>query len=76
MMYWNAEDMPIWRKDERKKLMAYLNKELKPRIKKGELMANYEDKKEDKKLPKEIVIDKKKNNFYHIHRDGKKVEFK
>lgn len=76
MMYWNDNSMPHWRKIERKRLIEYLYKELRPRIKKGELMANYKDKKEYELLPSEVVFDQKRNKFYIIHRNGTRVEFK
>lgn len=76
LMYWNNPDMPQWRKDERKKLIKYLNKELKPRLIKNELMANYKDKKATQLLPNDLVFMKNTKKFYIKRNDGSKQEFK
>ncbi len=74
-MYWDAPNMPIWRQLERKKLIEYLNKELKPRIQKDELMANYKDKKETELLPNEITFDRKSGKYFIEFSDKSKKEF-
>ncbi len=76
LMYWNDPSMPEWRKIERKKLMTFLNKELKPRILKNELMANYKDKKELELLPDDFKFDRKLKKYFIYFDDGTKKEFK
>lgn len=75
LMYWNDPSMPQWRKIERKKLIDYLNKVLKPRILKNELMANYKDKKETELLPDDIKFNRKSKRYYLHFDDGTKQEF-
>ncbi|MCL5675549.1 MAG: hypothetical protein M1120_00280 [Patescibacteria group bacterium] len=74
-MYWDAPTMPEWRKKERKHLIDYLYKELKPRILKDELMANYIDKKESELLPQEMSFDRKTGKFFIEYNDKTKKEF-
>lgn len=76
LMYWNNPSMPEWRKLERKKLIEFLNKELKPRILKNELMANYKDKKETVLLPDDIKFDRKTKKYFMYFDNGTKKEFK
>lgn len=76
IMHWNSSEMPEWRKQERKKLIDFLNKDLKPRLIKNELMASGENTKEEILLPKELLFDNKSHKYYWINRVGKKEEFK
>lgn len=75
-MYWKGSSLPDWRKRERKRLINYLNQELRPRILRDELMANYEDKKEKELLPDNIVFDRNSKKFFIVERDGSKTELK
>jgi len=76
LMRWNDKTMPQWRKDERKKLVNYINSELAPRLIKKELMANFKDTKESELLPNDIIFDRKKKKFYLVWKDSSKKEYK
>lgn len=74
LIYWKNGNLPAWYLEERDKLIKYLYRELAPRIVKGELMANYKDKKEIELLPDNIIFDGESNKFLIVDFDGTKSD--
>ena len=76
IIYLQANSQIEWIKDERKKLMDYLENTLKPKIKRKEKMNNQRDLMEEALLPKSMAYDRANDKFLWLDIDGNKSEFK
>jgi hypothetical protein len=76
MLYWRHNNPPTWAKQERNKLIDTLRNDLKPRIIRGELMANRRTLKQKALLPECIIFDAATGKFYDVDANDNRVEMR